>query len=196
MWKFPSQGSNPYHGSDLSCCGENTRSLTCCAIRELQHILMIVINHATMNTGEEASVWDPYNSLGYIPILLDHMVILSILSLFFGPPHDIWSSQARDQIRAAAVAMLTVILNPLCWAGDWTCVPVLQRCCWSTAGIPSFNFLRKHHTVSTIASHFISRPTQRFQFLHILVLFFRLIIAILICEVVFHSSFDLHFPND
>ena len=35
-WKFPGQGSNPYHSSDLSCCSDNTRSLTSCAIKEFQ----------------------------------------------------------------------------------------------------------------------------------------------------------------
>ena len=25
------------------------------------------------------------------------------------------------------------ILNPLCWARDGTCIPALQRCCWSAA---------------------------------------------------------------
>ena len=35
------------------------------------------------------------------------------------------------------------ILNPPCWAGDWTCIPVLQRCCWSlciTVGTPEYQF--------------------------------------------------------
>ena len=35
MWKFPGQGSNPYHISDPSHCSDDTRSLTCCATREL-----------------------------------------------------------------------------------------------------------------------------------------------------------------
>ena len=28
IWKFQSQGSNPHHRSDSSCCSDNTRSLT------------------------------------------------------------------------------------------------------------------------------------------------------------------------
>ena len=28
MWKFPGQGSNPHHNSDLSRCSDNTSSLT------------------------------------------------------------------------------------------------------------------------------------------------------------------------
>ena len=35
IWKFLGQGSNLCHSSDQSCCSDNTRSLTCCAIREL-----------------------------------------------------------------------------------------------------------------------------------------------------------------
>ena len=36
MQNFPSQGSNPHHGSHPSCCSDNAESLTCCATRELQ----------------------------------------------------------------------------------------------------------------------------------------------------------------
>ena len=35
MRKFPGQGLNPHHSSDLSHKSDNTGSLTCCATREL-----------------------------------------------------------------------------------------------------------------------------------------------------------------
>ena len=35
MWKFPGQGSNPRHSSDIKCCGDNARSLTLWVTREL-----------------------------------------------------------------------------------------------------------------------------------------------------------------
>ena len=35
MWKFPGQGSNPRHSSDLGQYSDNTRSLTQCTTREL-----------------------------------------------------------------------------------------------------------------------------------------------------------------
>ena len=35
MWKFPGQGWNPSHSSDLSCCSGNIGSLTCWAMGEL-----------------------------------------------------------------------------------------------------------------------------------------------------------------
>ena len=35
MWKFPSQGSNPYHSSSLSHCSDNTGSLTHWAMWEI-----------------------------------------------------------------------------------------------------------------------------------------------------------------
>ena len=35
MWKFPGQGSNPCHSSNLGCCNNNTRSLADCTTREL-----------------------------------------------------------------------------------------------------------------------------------------------------------------
>ena len=35
IWKFLDQGSNPYHGSDLSCCSDNAGFLTHYATREL-----------------------------------------------------------------------------------------------------------------------------------------------------------------
>ena len=34
IWKFLGQGSNPGHSNDLSCCSDNTGSLTHCATRE------------------------------------------------------------------------------------------------------------------------------------------------------------------
>jgi len=37
MWKFPGQGLNPSHSSDLSCTRGNAESLTYCATRELLH---------------------------------------------------------------------------------------------------------------------------------------------------------------
>ena len=36
MWKFMGQRPNLCHSSDPCCCSENTRSLTCCATKELQ----------------------------------------------------------------------------------------------------------------------------------------------------------------
>ena len=41
MGKFPSQGLNLHHSSDPSCCSDNARSLTHCAMRELQTSLAI-----------------------------------------------------------------------------------------------------------------------------------------------------------
>ena len=35
MWNFSVQGSNPHHSNDPSCCNNNTRFLTCYAIREI-----------------------------------------------------------------------------------------------------------------------------------------------------------------
>ena len=69
-----------------------------------------------------------------------HLRLWVFLFLFW-PPHSIWSSQARDQIQLQSGPTLKLqqyqILNPLCWAGDWTYNPVLPRGCWShcaTAG--------------------------------------------------------------
>ena len=41
IWKFPAQELNPLHCSDLSCCSDNTGSLTHYATREL-HVLHFV----------------------------------------------------------------------------------------------------------------------------------------------------------
>ena len=35
IWKFPGQGSNPCHNSNLDHCSDSSRAFTCCAIREL-----------------------------------------------------------------------------------------------------------------------------------------------------------------
>lgn len=38
MWRFPGQGSNPWHTCSLChSCGGNSRSLTCCATDELHY---------------------------------------------------------------------------------------------------------------------------------------------------------------
>ena len=62
-------------------------------------------------------------------------------------PGGLWSSQARDHIWAAIAACAELwqrwILNPLCPAGDWTCIPGLQRCrqsCFATARTPIWFF--------------------------------------------------------
>ena len=38
MLKFPGQGSNQHHISDLNCCSDNARSLTHCATTELHKL--------------------------------------------------------------------------------------------------------------------------------------------------------------
>ena len=43
-WKFPGQGSNLGHRSDSSCCSDNTKSLTHCAIGELPIIVLNCIS--------------------------------------------------------------------------------------------------------------------------------------------------------
>ena len=60
------------------------------------------------------------------------------------PPHGIWNSWARDQIRLQLQpkpqAQQWRILHPLCWVRDRTCVPALPRCCQSccvTVGTPT-----------------------------------------------------------
>ena len=51
---------------------------------------------------------------------------------FFWLPRGTWNSWARYQIWATVVtdttAAATQILNPLCPAENWTCVPALQKC--------------------------------------------------------------------
>ena len=37
LWKFPCQGSNSGHSSDLKCCSDNIRSLIHCATKELKN---------------------------------------------------------------------------------------------------------------------------------------------------------------
>ena len=39
VWKFPCQGLNPHHNSNLSCFSDNTWFLTHCATRELPPFL-------------------------------------------------------------------------------------------------------------------------------------------------------------
>ena len=55
---------------------------------------------------------------------------------------------ARDQTQAIVSTKPQLwqcwILNPLCWAGDGICIPVLPRCRWfhcATVGIPRLTLL-------------------------------------------------------
>ena len=59
MWKFPGQGPNPWHSSDLSLVSDNTRSLTSRAARGLLESLVCsgpLSQQATaQGTGERTS---------------------------------------------------------------------------------------------------------------------------------------------
>ena len=67
-----------------------------------------------------------------------------VIFFLFWPPWGIWSSWARGQIQAAVG---TWSFNPVCWAGDRTCVLVRSRCHLSYCaiagtpiqGVPSFS---------------------------------------------------------
>ena len=48
MWKFPGQGLNPCHSSDLSRCSGNAGSLTCRATRELPENLCCLKCHGIL----------------------------------------------------------------------------------------------------------------------------------------------------
>ena len=66
---------------------------------------------------------------------------------FSWPPCSIWSSRARDGIQAAVLTYAIATagsFNPLCQTGDQTCIPMLQRRCWSpctTVGTPKLRDL-------------------------------------------------------
>ena len=74
---------------------------------------------------------------------------MSFFFFSFWPSRGMWSCLGRNQIQAAVSTSKVQlrqcwISNPLCQAGDWTCVPVLPRRCWSccaTAGTPRVLFL-------------------------------------------------------
>ena len=57
---------------------------------------------------------------------------LFIFFFLFWPPQGIWNSCARSQIWKRVVIYATLqqheIFKTLCGAGDWTCIPALQRC--------------------------------------------------------------------
>ena len=60
-----------------------------------------------------------------------NILVQSLLFLFWSP-HSMWSSCSRDQIRAAVGTYATAVWqcqipNPLCWAGDPTCVLALEK---------------------------------------------------------------------
>ena len=61
MWKFPDQGLDLCHSSDLSCCSDNARSLTCCTTRELP----IIISILNLRNQRQRSL---------ISLVLDHLV--------------------------------------------------------------------------------------------------------------------------
>ena len=82
--------------------------------------------------------------------VLSSLIVFSLF-FFWHPMHGIWGSRARGQIWAAFVAYVIAgnnagSFNPLCQAGNQTCVLVLQRLCQSccirvrTANIGVFFF--------------------------------------------------------
>lgn len=60
--------------------------------------------------------------------LLTLQIHFAWFSTFFWPPPGIWGSQARVWSAVATWALATLILNPLCSAGDQTCVQAFLRC--------------------------------------------------------------------
>ena len=61
-----------------------------------------------------------------------------------------WSHSLGTKLRLWQLR----ILNPLCWAGDWTWVLVLPRCCWSIA--PQQELLFLQHSVLRILQHYLT----------------------------------------
>ena len=60
--------------------------------------------------------------------------------------------RSKPQLRPMLQLWQQWIFDPLCWARNQTCVPVLQRHWWSccaTAGTPTFSFLRNLHSGCT-----------------------------------------------
>ena len=56
MWKFPGQGLNLYHSSNLSCCINNTRASTHCTPREIPTGTFVIVNCEKLNFSFVASV--------------------------------------------------------------------------------------------------------------------------------------------
>ena len=71
-WKFPGQGSNPWHTSNPSHCSDNTGSLTCCTKRELLDFIFNNEDDNINNTCKHSKIISyNYNSC----ILLSHLNI-------------------------------------------------------------------------------------------------------------------------
>ena len=90
--------------------------------------------------------------------LLDHTVVyfyfcggFLCLVLFLGGSTAYGSGiRSKPQLQPMLQLRQHQILNPLCQATDWTCIPALQSFRWShcaTAGTPIFSFLKNLHTV-------------------------------------------------
>ena len=75
-WKFPGQGSNTCHSSSLSHCND-TRSLTCCAIREL------LVSFSWMFSFLRISVEKTFSPLNDLNISVKNQLIIYMRIYFW-----------------------------------------------------------------------------------------------------------------
>ena len=74
MWKFLGQGLNLSHSSNLSCCSDNARSLTCCTTRELPEKIIFL----TSNAGVTGYSYEKKNFMPHAKINLRYNIDLNI----------------------------------------------------------------------------------------------------------------------
>ena len=127
MWKFPGQGLNPSHSSDLSCTRGNAESLTYCATRELLHAPSFVC------------------------------LFVCLLFRAPGKAYGSFWARVQNGAAAADLhhsSQQCHNLNPLSEARDRTCIlidPSWVPYCWVTKGTPSMplfynNFYFVHYS--------------------------------------------------
>ena len=112
--------------------------------------LLLLLYNSTYKWDHMVFVFFWLTSLSTGPLRSTHVILNDRISFFFFPflfwlLSSIQSSWARDHMDPQLWLMLQLwqcqILNPLCWARDRTCIPVLQRCCqshYATTGTPKF----------------------------------------------------------
>jgi len=93
MWKFPGQGSNLHHSSNLSHCSGSARSLTCCTTRELptNTILMKLHSRADISSSVSSSKYwgNTLQSLTQIS-QWKFSLLFSLSFCFFSHPYRMW----------------------------------------------------------------------------------------------------------
>ena len=107
MGEFPGQDLNSCHSSDLGCCKDHTRSLTCCITRELQQVEFLTVS------------WGPQCQGHWVEGVLNVADFEAItrpgeLPLFSWSPHP-FRKECTNDSDSAPLSLIYLSLHKILW---------------------------------------------------------------------------------